>query len=400
MNISSQQNTNLPLITPCDNSYFETWLKRALFLSKRGNLETELLLKSYIISLKQLLPIETKENTLAKNQNSTHQQNTKKTYLTKDEFKKKTAVQTFGPYQKVLVHARGCTAVKLIREAHAMNLDVVLVQSDPDMDSVAADMLKDGDNLVCLGGYTSDESYLNGDSVLRIAEMYGAEALHPGIGFLSENSQFAHECLTQGLNFIGPSPQSMEAMGDKSKAIHTSIELGVPVVPGSHGLLRNIAHAEQVADEIGFPIILKAAHGGGGKGIVVVEKAEQLKELFYMIKAEARNSFGSGDIYLERLVTRFRHIEVQLLRDRFGCTRILGLRDCSVQRNKQKIIEESVSTALPVEQEKIAKDSAYKLAEACDYHGAGTVEFIYDLDRGSLYFMEMNTRLQVEHPVT
>lgn len=318
----------------------------------------------------------------------------------KDEFKKKTAVQTFGPYQKVLVHARGCTAVKLIREAHAMNLDVVLVQSDPDMDSVAADMLKDGDNLVCLGGYTSDESYLNGDSVLRIAEMYGAEALHPGIGFLSENSQFAHECLTQGLNFIGPSPQSMEAMGDKSKAIHTSIELGVPVVPGSHGLLRNIAHAEQVADEIGFPIILKAAHGGGGKGIVVVEKAEQLKELFYMIKAEARNSFGSGDIYLERLVTRFRHIEVQLLRDRFGCTRILGLRDCSVQRNKQKIIEESVSTALPAEQEKIAKDSAYKLAEACDYHGAGTVEFIYDLDRGSLYFMEMNTRLQVEHPVT
>ncbi|UZE95068.1 ATP-binding protein [Alkalimarinus alittae] len=318
----------------------------------------------------------------------------------KDERKKKIAVQKFEPYEKVLVHARGCTAVKLIREAHAMDLQVVLVQSDPDMDSVAADMLKEGDNLVCLGGYTSDESYLNGDSVLRIAEMYGAEALHPGIGFLSENSQFAYQCIAQGLNFIGPSPESMEAMGDKSKAIHTSIELGVPVVPGSHGLLKNIGHAEKIASEIGFPIILKAAHGGGGKGIVVVEKAEQLKELFYMIKAEARNSFGSGDIYLERLVTRFRHIEVQLLRDRFGCTRIIGLRDCSIQRNKQKIIEESISTALPPEQEKIAKDSAYKLAEACNYHGAGTVEFIYDLDRESLYFMEMNTRLQVEHPVT
>ena len=318
----------------------------------------------------------------------------------KDGFKQVSATHKFEPYKNVLVHARGCTAVKLIREAHAMGLNVVLVQSDPDMDSVAADMLKEGDNLVCLGGYTPDESYLNGGSVLRIAEMYGAEALHPGIGFLSENSQFAHQCLAQGLNFIGPSPESMEAMGDKSRAIHTSIELGVPVVPGSHGLLRNIEHAEQVAKEIGFPIILKAAHGGGGKGIVVVDKAEELKDNFYMIKAEARSSFGSGDIYLERLVTRFRHIEVQLLRDRFGCTRILGLRDCSVQRNKQKIIEESVSTALPANQEKIAKDSAYKLAEACDYFGAGTVEFIYDLDRETLYFMEMNTRLQVEHPVT
>jgi len=308
--------------------------------------------------------------------------------------------QKFEPYKKVLIHARGCTAVKLIREAHAIDLSVVLVQSDPDMDSVAADMLKADDNLVCLGGYTSDESYLNGDSVLRIAEIQGAQALHPGIGFLSENRDFAQQCLAQGLNFIGPSPESMKAMGDKSRAIHTAISLGVPVVPGSHGLLKNVEHAEQVASEIGYPIILKAAHGGGGKGIVVVETAESLEEKFYMIKAEARSSFGSDEIYLERLVTRFRHIEVQLLRDRFESTLIIGLRDCSVQRNKQKIIEESASTILPEYQEKIATDSAYKLAEACDYHGAGTVEFIYDLDRDTLYFMEMNTRLQVEHPVT
>jgi len=328
-------------------------------------------------------------------------------WLTKKDFPRRNEIaiqsdrpKSFAPYQKVLVHARGCTAVKLIRDAHALNLNVVLVQSDPDMNSVAADMLKDGDNLVCLGGYTSDESYLNGASVLRIAEMYAVQALHPGIGFLSENSQFAHQCAAQDLNFVGPSPESMEAMGDKSRAIHTAIELGVPVVPGSHGLLRNLEHAEQIAADIGFPIILKAAHGGGGKGITVVEQAESLKESFYMIKTEARSSFGNGDIYLERLVTHFRLIEVQLLRDQFGCTRIIGLRDCSVQRNKQKIIEESFSTLLPVHQIVIAKESAHKLAEACDYFGAGTVEFIYDLNHEKLYFMEMNTRLQVEHPVT
>jgi len=318
----------------------------------------------------------------------------------RENFTSVSAAQKFEPFQKVLIHARGCTAVKLIREAHAMDLNVVLVQSDPDMDSVAANMLKITDDLVCLGGYTPDESYLNGGSVLRIAELNGAEALHPGIGFLSENSPFAQQCLASGLTFIGPSPESMKAMGDKSRAIHTALSLGVPVVPGSHDLLRNLEHAKQVAQEIGFPIILKAAHGGGGKGIIVVEKPEDLNDHFFMIKAEARNSFGSGDIYLERLVIRFRHIEVQLLRDRFGCTRILGLRDCSIQRNKQKIIEESASTLLPDDQAKIASDSARQLADACDYHGAGTVEFIYDLDQNALYFMEMNTRLQVEHPVT
>jgi len=306
----------------------------------------------------------------------------------------------FEPYQKVLIHARGCTAVKLIRDAHKIGLNVVLVQSDPDMNSVAADMLKEGDDLVCLGGYTSDESYLNGDSVLRIADIHGAQALHPGIGFLSENPKFAQQCLAQALTFIGPSPQSMASMGDKSRAIHTAIELGVPVVPGSHSVLRDLEHAHQVAKVIGYPIILKAAHGGGGKGIVVVESAECLEEKFHIIKAEARSSFGNDEIYLERFVTRFRHIEVQLLRDRFASTHIIGLRDCSVQRNKQKIIEESTSTILPATQEKIARDSAFKLAEACEYYGAGTVEFIYDLDRNMLYFMEMNTRLQVEHPVT
>ena len=306
----------------------------------------------------------------------------------------------FRPFEKVLVHARGCTAVKLIREAQAMDLKVVLVQSDPDMDSVAAESLGENDQLVCLGGYTSEESYLNGDSVLRIAEITGAEALHPGIGFLSENHRFAQDCLAQDLAFIGPAPASMSSMGDKAQAIHTAMAAGVPVVPGSHGVLRDVEHAHAVADRIGYPVILKAAHGGGGKGILEVLRREDLEESFLRIQAEGRNSFGRDEIYLERLVTRFRHIEVQVLRDKFGCTQILGIRDCSVQRNKQKILEESGSTLLPAEQERVARVSAAKLADACDYVGAGTVEFIFDLDHQQLYFMEMNTRLQVEHPVT
>jgi acetyl/propionyl-CoA carboxylase alpha subunit/acetyl-CoA carboxylase beta subunit len=306
----------------------------------------------------------------------------------------------FEAYNKVLIHARGCTAVKLIREAHKLDLNLVLVQSDPDMSSVPAEMLRETDSLVCLGGFTADESYLNADSVLHIADMNGVEALHPGIGFLSENSQFAQQCLNHGLIFIGPSPGSMNAMGDKAQAINTAIKLDVPVVPGSHAVLKDIHHARQIAQDIGFPIILKAAHGGGGKGICVVENKDVLDSRFYQIKTEAKSSFGSDEIYLERLVTHFQHIEIQLLRDRFGCTKILGLRDCSIQRNKQKIIEESISTVLPDYQQSIAEEASLKLADACDYQGAGTVEFIYDLDRDALYFMEMNTRLQVEHPVT
>ncbi|MCP5207166.1 MAG: ATP-grasp domain-containing protein [Hahellaceae bacterium] len=306
----------------------------------------------------------------------------------------------FGNFEQVLVHARGCTAVKLVQQVQAANYRVLLVQSDPDMESVAADMLGDNDDLVCLGGFTSDESYLNGESVLRIAKLHGVEALHPGIGFLSENSDFARKCLQNNVNFIGPSPESMAAMGDKSQAIKTALKLGVPVVPGSHGLLTDENQALVVARQIGFPIILKAAHGGGGKGIVVVENEESFIAKFLRIKAEARSSFGRDDIYLERFVTRFRHIEVQLLRDSHGNTKVVGLRDCSVQRNKQKIIEESASTLLPAEKALLAKECAAQLAEACNYHGAGTIEYIYDLDRDQLYFMEMNTRLQVEHPVT
>ena len=306
----------------------------------------------------------------------------------------------FGPVNKVLIHARGCTAVKLIRKAQDNNIAVVLIQSDPDMDSVPADMLGPDDRLVCIGGNTPDESYLNAKSVLHIARYEKVDALHPGIGFLSENSQFAALCGNHDINFIGPPVSAMETMGNKSNAINTAMRVEVPVVPGSHGILTSSANAATVADDIGYPVLLKAVHGGGGKGIQVVHSPDHIHSLFHQISTEAKSAFGNGDVYLEKYVTSLRHIEVQVLRDREGNTRILGLRDCSVQRNNQKIFEESGSVMLPPELEQSAYDYARKLTDAVKYVGAGTVEFIFDLQSMAVYFMEMNTRLQVEHPVT
>ena len=304
------------------------------------------------------------------------------------------------PIDKVLVHARGCTAVKLIRKAHDNDINVVLVASDPDMTSVPADMLKENDKLVCIGGNTSDESYLNAYSVLKVAEYENVDALHPGIGFLSESPQFAALCVNNGVNFVGPSVHSMTTMGNKSNAIKTSQAQGVPVVPGSHGILNNAEQAVNVASEIGYPVLLKAVQGGGGKGIQVVERPEDMIGLFQKTATEAAAAFGNGDLYLEKYVTSLRHIEVQLLRDKFGHTKVLGLRDCSVQRNNQKVIEESGSTMLPEELKQQVLEYTRALGDATDYMGAGTVEFIYNLDANEVYFMEMNTRLQVEHPVT
>ncbi len=304
------------------------------------------------------------------------------------------------PVKRVLIHARGCTAVKLIRVAQRLDIEVVLVQSDPDMDSVAVDMLGDDDVVVCIGGNTPDESYLNAMSVVRVAEDEGADALHPGIGFLSESASFAELCVSHGINFVGPSVASMDTMGNKSNAINKARSLDVPVVPGSHGILTDPERAAEVADDIGYPVLIKAVHGGGGKGIQVVESPEQFAELFHQVRAEAASAFGNGDVYLEKFVQRLRHIEVQVLRDTHGNTRVLGLRDCSVQRNKQKVVEESASTMLPAHLQEQALDYTRRLADGIDYEGAGTVEFIYDIVNEAVYFMEMNTRLQVEHPVT
>ncbi len=306
----------------------------------------------------------------------------------------------YRPIRRVLLHARGCTAVRLIELARHRNLQVVLVQSDPDMDSLPATMLSDADRLVCIGGNTPGESYLNALSILRVARMEQADALHPGIGFLSENADFARLCLKYNLNFIGPPVESMEAMGNKSNAIQTALRHGVPVVPGSHGILADSAHAARLALEIGYPVLLKAVHGGGGKGIRVVRDPDAIHQAFMQITTEAENAFGNGDIYLEKFITRLRHVEVQVMRDRHGKLVIPGIRDCSVQRNNQKLIEESASTLLNGELERTAREAATRLCEAIDYVGVGTVEFILDLDGPAIYFMEMNTRLQVEHPVT
>ncbi len=304
------------------------------------------------------------------------------------------------PVKKVLIHARGCTAAKLVRIAQQEDIKVVLVQSDPDMESAVVDQLREEDTLVCIGGNTPDESYLNAMSVLNVAENEGVDSLHPGIGFLSENSSFAELVRGHGINFVGPSVASMETMGNKSNAINTSLKLNVPVVPGSHGILTNPERAAEVAEEIGYPVLIKAVHGGGGKGIQVVEDPNDFVELFHRVTVEARSAFGNGDVYLEKFVTSLRHIEAQLLRDTHGNTRVLGIRDCSVQRDKQKVIEESGSTTLPERLLETVKRSTADIANEVDYVGAGTVEFIYDLASDAVYFMEMNTRLQVEHPVT
>ena len=310
------------------------------------------------------------------------------------------ARELMQPVKRTLIHARGCTAVKLIRIAQQRGIEVVLVASDPDMDSVPVAMLGENDRVVCIGGNTSDESYLNANSVIRVAEYEGVDSLHPGIGFLAENSQFANLCLNHGVNFIGPSVYSMETMGNKSNAINTALKLNVPVVPGSHGILTTADRAAKVAIDIGYPVLIKAVHGGGGKGIQVVENPDDIHSFFHKVSAEAKSAFGNGDIYLEKFITKLRHIEVQILRDSHGNTRILGIRDCSVQRNNQKVLEESGSTMLPENLKQDVLKYAAAISEEVDYIGAGTVEFIYNLDENAVYFMEMNTRLQVEHPVT
>lgn len=319
-----------------------------------------------------------------------------------DEFDAKTVnhFDLMKEVKRVLIHARGCTAIKLISGAHKQGISVVLVQSDADMDSVAAEMLTKEDSLVCLGGNTADESYLNAPSVIRIAEREKVDSLHPGIGFLSENPYFASLCLNHSINFIGPPVRSMELMGNKSNAINTALALKIPVVPGSHGVITSSESAVQLADEIGYPVVIKAVHGGGGKGIKIVESSQNFHEIFVRMMAEAKSAFGSSDVYIEKCITSLRHVEVQILRDRLGHTKVLGLRDCSVQRDNQKIIEESGSTLLPDQLRDSVFTYSSAIADKIGYIGAGTVEFIFDLTNQAVYFMEMNTRLQVEHPVT
>ena len=321
-------------------------------------------------------------------------------------FKQETPAEKFfqeklhmNPIKRLLIHARGCTATRLIHAAHQSNVEVVLVQSDPDMESYPAQLLKKEDRLICLGGNTAQESYLNAQSIILIAEQEGADAIHPGIGFLSEDANYAKACREHGLNFVGPTAHSMNLMGNKSNALATAIRLKIPVVPGSGGALTDPSQAEEIAAKIGYPVLIKATHGGGGKGIRVVERPEEFMEIFAMMSQEALNAFGNGDLYLEKYIVSMRHIEVQLLRDSHGNIQLLGLRDCSVQRNYQKLIEESTGE-LPKKIVQQLKKYTEAIAHEINYIGAGTVEFIYDRVDRKIYFMEMNTRLQVEHAVS
>ncbi len=306
----------------------------------------------------------------------------------------------FKPIHRMLVHARGCTAARLIQGAHDAGKNVVLVQSDADMDSYPTTLLNENDRLVCIGGNTPQESYLNAMSVIKVAEQEEADALHPGIGFLSESPKFAEICREHDLNFIGPTAWSMNLMGNKTNAIATAKRLQVPVVPGSDGVLTDPNQAQEVAKEIGFPVLIKSAHGGGGKGIRVVEKPEEFVQIFGQMSQEALNAFGNGELYLEKYITSMRHVEIQVLRDSYGNSQILGARDCSVQRNYQKLIEESSGDHLPQSIVEQLFDYARTIIDEINYIGAGTVEFIFDRQSESVYFMEMNTRLQVEHPVS
>ena len=304
-----------------------------------------------------------------------------------------------GKIKRVLVHARGCTATRLIHGIQDYGMEVVLVASDPDMDSYPTSLLRDKDRIVCIGGNTPQDSYLNGMSVIRIAEQEEVDAIHPGIGFLSESPHYARICREHGFNFIGPHVSNMDRMGNKSNAISTARNLKIPVVPGSEGALKDPEHAMIMAKEIGFPILIKAAHGGGGKGIEVVKDPAKFKSIFSRMTQEALSAFGNGDLYLEKFIESMRHLEVQIIRDFHGNSKLLGIRDCSVQRNYQKLIEETAS-GIPKNIKDQINNFSQKLIDEIDYLGVGTVEFIYDIIDKKVYFMEMNTRLQVEHPVS
>ena len=256
------------------------------------------------------------------------------------------------------------------------------------------------DEAVCIGPAKSTESYLNMNAVLSAAVLTGSEAIHPGFGFLSENSKFATMCEEVGIKFIGPSGSVMDMMGDKINARAQMIKAGVPVIPGSDGEVHTAEEALEVADRIGYPVMLKASAGGGGKGIRKVERAEDLVPAFESASTEAKAAFGNGAMYIERVIYPARHIEVQILADQFGHVVHLGERDCSLQRNNQKVLEESPSVAIGKTIRDQIGSAAVRAAESVGYENAGTIEFLYDEGKGEFYFMEMNTRVQVEHPVT
>ena len=300
-------------------------------------------------------------------------------------------------FRKILIANRGEIAVRIIRAARELGIDTVAVYSTADKEALHTLL---ADEAICIGPAKSTDSYLNMNAVLSAAVLTGAEAIHPGFGFLSENSKFATMCEEVGIKFIGPSGAVMDMMGDKINARAQMIKAKVPVIPGSDGEVHTSEEALEVAEKIGYPVMLKASAGGGGKGIRKVEKAEDLVAAFESASSEAKAAFGNGAMYMERVIYPARHIEVQILADQQGHVVHLGERDCSLQRNNQKVLEESPSVAIGKTLRQKIGDAAVRAAQSVGYENAGTIEFLLDEAKGEFYFMEMNTRVQVEHPVT
>jgi acetyl-CoA carboxylase biotin carboxylase subunit len=299
-------------------------------------------------------------------------------------------------FKKVLVANRGEIALRVIRACKELGLATVAVYSEADRECLH---VRFADDDVCIGRPPGRDSYLNIPRIIAAAEITGADAIHPGYGFLAENAEFAEKVASSGITFIGPTPDQIRQMGDKAAARKLAQQLKVPTVPGSPGPVEDPAEALAIGEEIGFPVIIKAAAGGGGKGMRVANEAEAFAQAFTLARQEALAAFGSGAVYIEKYLARPRHIEIQIMGDQHGKVMHLCERDCSVQRRHQKLIEEAPSPAVDQKTREGIGAAAVELASAISYVGAGTIEFLLDTD-GSFYFMEMNTRIQVEHPVT
>ncbi len=298
-------------------------------------------------------------------------------------------------FKRILIANRGEIAVRIIRACRELGIESVAVYSDVDR---RAQHVRKADYAYHIGSATASESYLNIDKILDVARRSGAQAIHPGYGFLSENARFARACADAGIKFIGPTAESMEMMGSKTKARQAMKRAGVPFVPGSERGLEYDA-AERLAEQIGYPVMLKAAAGGGGKGMRAVHSANDLRSAYDGARSEAQRSFGDNEVYLEKLIVNPRHVEMQIFGDEHGNVIYLGERECSIQRRHQKVMEEAPSPIVDEDMRRRMGDVAVRVGKAANYHNAGTVEFLVDKDR-NFYFLEMNTRLQVEHPVT
>ncbi|MDB4088053.1 acetyl-CoA carboxylase biotin carboxylase subunit [Flavobacteriales bacterium] len=297
---------------------------------------------------------------------------------------------------KILIANRGEIALRVMRSAKEMNIKTVAIYSEADRN---APFVRYADEAVCVGPPPSAESYLLGDKIIQICKDLNVDGIHPGYGFLSENSEFVQKATDAGITFIGPSPKSIELMGDKLKAKDTVKAYDIPMVPGTDHAISDIPAAKEIAKEIGFPILIKASAGGGGKGMRVVENEEEFEEQMDRAVSEAISSFGNGEVFIEKFVGSPKHIEIQLIADTHGNVVYLFDRECSIQRRHQKVIEEAPSASVSDELRKIMGEAACDVARSCDYYGAGTVEFLMDENK-NFYFLEMNTRLQVEHPVS